>query len=258
MNADVLIIPPTVEPLSRTKAKLHLKSQQTAEDSLVDSWIAAARGQAERFMTRAIVLQTRRLMLDCLPGCIEILWNPVRSIQSIQYLDANNALQTLAADQYRVDKLSSPVRITPAYTVTWPTTYPVTNAVMVTYTAGMLLPFTADTADLLTVAGHGLADTDAVQVQPLGAGVLPTGLAVSTNYYVRDAAADTLKLSATSGGAAVDITAAGTPPNVIGRYDMEIEAALQLLVQYHEGRQAENALLEAAERLLEPFRIVRF
>ena len=262
---DILLVPPTLEPLTRTKAKLHLKSQQTAEDALVDGWIAAARGFVEAYCTKALVLQTRRLMLDCFPDCIEIEWAPLRAVQSIQYLDGEGSLQTLAVDQYRVDKLANPARITPAYGVSWPTTYGVTNAVMVAYTAGMLMPFTAaDGTDVISVAGHGLADADVVQVSTLG-GTLPTGLAAATNYHVRDAAADTLKLSATAGGAAIDITGAGTAPNVIGRVPYEIEAAMCLMIsdlEQHRGEVIVGTIVQELQRgveaLLSRFKFQRF
>lgn len=259
-TSDVLVAPPTVEPLTRTRAKLHLKSSLTAEDALVDGWIAAARGHFETFCRRAAVLQTRMLLLDCFPGCIELARSPARSVLSIQYLDSAGALQTLATSVYRVDLKSLPARIVLDFGQVWPQTFPVVNAVLVTYTAGMMIPFTADSAtDVLTAPGHGFAAADITQAAPLGtAGALPTPLAIDTNYHARDVTADTLKLAAVAGGVAIDITAPGTPPNVLGRLDKEIEAALQLLVQYHEGRQADTPLLEAAERMLQPFRVVRF
>jgi hypothetical protein len=60
--------------------------------------------------------------------------------------------------------------------------------------------------DTITEAGHALSDGDRVVLSTTG--VLPAGLAAATYYYVVSATANTFKLSATSGGAAVDITAA--------------------------------------------------
>jgi hypothetical protein len=71
--------------------------------------------------------------------------------------------------------------------------------------------FTADAAsDLLTTVGHGLAAGDPVRFTTTGA--LPAGLALATTYYVMAGGltADAFKVSATLGGAAVDITDAGT------------------------------------------------
>ncbi len=60
--------------------------------------------------------------------------------------------------------------------------------------------------NILTVTGHGYVDDTEVWI---GADELPGGLAHSTPYYVRDAAADTFRLATSPGGAAVDITSAG-------------------------------------------------
>ncbi|HNQ96612.1 MAG TPA: Ig-like domain repeat protein, partial [Treponemataceae bacterium] len=62
-------------------------------------------------------------------------------------------------------------------------------------------------SDLFTAPSHGLANGTPVW---LGAETLPTGhLAPGVVYYVIDSAADTFRLSASSGGAMVDFTDAG-------------------------------------------------
>lgn len=72
--------------------------------------------------------------------------------------------------------------------------------------------FSVDTTltnDQLLSVGHGLADGDQVIVYNVFAESLPTGLTEGTVYFVVSSATNTFKLSATSGGAAVDITAVG-------------------------------------------------
>lgn len=61
-------------------------------------------------------------------------------------------------------------------------------------------------ADSLSLVGHGLANGDRVEF----GGTLPGGLAASTLYYVVGATADAFKVSSTRGGAAVDLTSAGS------------------------------------------------
>lgn len=70
---------------------------------------------------------------------------------------------------------------------------------------------TADTADLITAPGHGLQADQRVFVLACPGAVIPTGLAENTAYYVlaTGLTTDAFKLSATSGGAAIDITASG-------------------------------------------------
>ena len=67
------------------------------------------------------------------------------------------------------------------------------------------------TTDTLTATNHQLQNNDTLI---LTATTIPGGLAANTTYYVRDATANTFKLAATSGGAAIDITSNGSGVNV--------------------------------------------
>lgn len=261
---DVVFLPAAVKPISLAAAKEHLRVTTSDEDALIGSLIKAAAGHVETFCRRALVRQTRKLVLDCFPPVIEPQRSPLRSVSSIQYLDTAGDLQTLDASRYRVDTYSCPGRITPAYGDSWPSTYMVPNAVIVTYVAGHLLPVIADhTADTLTSAGHGFANGDPTQIQTLG-GTLPGALTADTDYYVVEKTADTVKLSLTSGGAAVDISSAGTAPNVIGYVPEELIAALKLILAHFYEHREENADFEifeiplGAERLMMPYRVTRF
>ena len=65
------------------------------------------------------------------------------------------------------------------------------------------------TNDQLLSVAHGLADGDRVMLFNVFSETLPTGLVEGTVYFVVSSAANTFKVSLTSGGAAVDITAVG-------------------------------------------------
>jgi hypothetical protein len=70
--------------------------------------------------------------------------------------------------------------------------------------------FSVDTTltnDALFSVAHGLADGDRVQLFNVFAESLPTGLAEGTVYFVVSSTTNSFKVSLTSGGAAVDITA---------------------------------------------------
>lgn len=70
--------------------------------------------------------------------------------------------------------------------------------------------FTADAStDFITSTSHGYANGDAVEVES-EQGTVPAGLSENTKYFVRDQTANTFKLAATAGGAAIDLTTAGT------------------------------------------------
>ena len=79
-----------------------------------------------------------------------------------------------------------------------------------TFSGATNATFTADdTTDIITSNGHGLVDGDKVTVSNSGGG-LPGGLAAATGYFVRDATANTFKLSANPYDTAINITTAGT------------------------------------------------
>jgi hypothetical protein len=70
--------------------------------------------------------------------------------------------------------------------------------------------FTANHAtDTCASTGHGLANNDPLRVENAG-GALPAGLSAGTTYYVVNVTTNTFQLSVTHGGAAINITDAGT------------------------------------------------
>lgn len=72
---------------------------------------------------------------------------------------------------------------------------------------GSIDNFVADAGtDTLTVPNHSFVDDDTVRVSGES---LPTGIDADTTYYVVSAAADTLQLSASQGGAAINLTGDG-------------------------------------------------
>ena len=133
---------PEAEPITRAEAKLHLKvdSDQTADDSLIDALVSAAREDAEDFTGRCFVWSTWELRLDEFPtgGNQEILLPrpPCIRVNAITYVDADGATQTLGSDNWQLDDRSEPARIRPAYNLSWPATRAVMNAVTVSYVAG--------------------------------------------------------------------------------------------------------------------------
>jgi hypothetical protein len=72
--------------------------------------------------------------------------------------------------------------------------------------------FVADdvAGDTIRSPGHGFSNDDRVAFEAEDVGSLPTGLSAGTLYWVVNAATDTFKVSATQGGAAVDISAVGS------------------------------------------------
>lgn len=64
-------------------------------------------------------------------------------------------------------------------------------------------------SDVFTAPGHDFVNDDIVVVLDLSGSALPTGVSQGTKYYVISVSGDTFQLSASQGGAAVNITANG-------------------------------------------------
>ncbi len=66
------------------------------------------------------------------------------------------------------------------------------------------------TSNTLDAPSHGFSNGNTVVVWAVPGASLPTGLSEGTIYFVVGATTDTLQLSTTSGGSAIDITAVGS------------------------------------------------
>lgn len=62
-----LVTPPAVEPVTSQEVRAHLKSDDTTDNGLLATYIAAARELVEKHINRAIILQEWRGFLDCWP-----------------------------------------------------------------------------------------------------------------------------------------------------------------------------------------------
>lgn len=82
-----------------------------------------------------------------------------------------------------------------AYTASHTSRASVENGTTATFTITIAAP------GVVTANSHGLANNTPVVLNSTGA--LPTGLTAGTVYYVRNAAANTFELSATSGGGSI-------------------------------------------------------
>lgn len=130
---------PGSEPVTSTEAKLWLKVDHTADDTLITGLITAARKYAEGRTGLALLTQTVAESWDCFPACRTIslaLW-PVASVTTVQYIATGaTSYTTWNSTNYATDFVSTPARIVRGETVSWPTLASLPNAVKVTYVAG--------------------------------------------------------------------------------------------------------------------------
>lgn len=144
-----MITAPTEEPITKEEFKdafARILDASADEDILIDSFIVAARMHGENVIThRAWASRTIELVLDAFPHEILLPYPNVTALTSIKYKDTFNVEQTLSSSLYQTDDVSAgdkgddvfpPMRIRPAYGVSWPQTYSEMNAVRVRYTCG--------------------------------------------------------------------------------------------------------------------------
>ena len=151
-----IITPPAIEPVTLTELKAHLRITHDDEDSILTTYLQAARMYTETTLCwRAFIEQELELVKDYFPRyqegseIIKLPRPPLQSVTSITYRTRDGTVETVDAADYIVDTDSEPARIVPAVDETWPSDslYPV-NAVRVRYTAGYPTYYgTVDTVD---------------------------------------------------------------------------------------------------------------
>lgn len=185
-----LITAPAVEPVLLAEAKTHLRVDTTADDTLIEGLIAAARETLESTLSRALINQTWELVMDAFPGGnrIRLPRPPLVSVTSIKYKDKNGVEYT-ATSKYIVDTDSEPGQIVLHDDETWPSDelYEV-GAVRVRYVAGYgaagaNVPRPLRQALLLLVGDWYENREDTVIAQGYSANALPTGVEALVQTY---------------------------------------------------------------------------
>ena len=147
----VQTVVPAAEPVSAAEAKTHMNVTLSTDDTLIGTYITAARLYVEKVLGRQLITATYRLSLDDFPPEILLPYPPLGSITSITYTDTAGTSQTLASTLYQTNSDIEPCRVKPSWGNVWPavrlTDY---NVVKVTYTAGYGAAGTNVPADILT------------------------------------------------------------------------------------------------------------
>jgi hypothetical protein len=298
----ILRTPPTAEPLSLADAKAQARQSETFDDALITTLIAAARQFAETVTRRAFVAQRFTYLLDEFPrpgfnvgsanwygpqwginpGPLTVvapdgstgyeIWlpnPPLIAVESITYIDsATNLVTTLDPSLYLVVP-SEKALIVPSFGNVWPQTQQQKAAVVITFTAGYAAPFTATATPTNTIAvplGPSLNVGDTIRVSNQG-GALPAPLVAMTDYFVQSVVSTGVyKLAATSGGAAITLSDAGSGVSFIGAVPEGILAWMKARIgTLYENREevallnrGKVELLPYVDNLLDPFRVLEF
>jgi uncharacterized phiE125 gp8 family phage protein len=102
-----VVTPPASEPVSLAEAKLFLRVDHNAEDSLIATLIGAAREAVEAGIGRALITRRARESLDiwrrdAVNGAVLGL-GPVTNVVAVRLLANNGAQSVIDPDRYRLE-----------------------------------------------------------------------------------------------------------------------------------------------------------
>jgi len=131
------------EPISVAEVEAQVRFDLSNETDKVKLFISAIRESGEAATRRALLITEEVLNLSAFPGAlpIELKKPPLRSVDSITYIDIDGVEQTLIEDTdfrviFNTEKPVQPSCIAPMYGEAWPTARNDYNSVVITYTCG--------------------------------------------------------------------------------------------------------------------------
>lgn len=247
------VIEPAVPPLNVLALQDHVRQDIATDNVQLDIWCRAARAFAESKCNRTLIATRYRLTLDAFPArgggnsfnystpfglppsAILLERGPVLAVQSIRYLDMSGIWQTMPSTDYVADLSGQFARITPVFGKVWPAnTMPQIGSVQVLYdagdAAGISVNVGTDTISIMGGLWRALNVGDTLRFTNSG-GALPVPLAADTDYFVKTLpTATSFQLAATSGGAVLDLTTAGTGQSYLGYVPEGVGAWMKLRI----------------------------
>lgn len=143
---------PAIEPVTLAEAKLHLRVDHDAEDSLITGLISAARTDCENRLQRTLITTSWRLTLPGFPfldyqrlcdpeptllaNAIRLGVGDVQTVSSVSYLDSDGIQRTLQPAAYQLQSWAGQWMLAPAHGASWPSTQSSLQSVTVDYVAG--------------------------------------------------------------------------------------------------------------------------
>jgi uncharacterized phiE125 gp8 family phage protein len=108
-----LLAGPAEEPLSLAETKAFLKLDDTAEDALVTTLIAAARLHVEGITAKAMVAQTWRVVLSKWPPEREVALpvGPLLSLEAVTAYDDDGEATEIDVEQFELDVATPRLRL---------------------------------------------------------------------------------------------------------------------------------------------------
>lgn len=132
------IVEPLTEPVTVDDVKAQARIDLDDENDWITGNITAARQAIEPHLSRSLMPQTNRMVLDCFPlGCIiQLPRSPLRSVTEVGYVDEDGVDQILATSVYGKDIRSEPGSIFLLNEQSWPETRKQPGAVWIDFISG--------------------------------------------------------------------------------------------------------------------------
>lgn len=127
--------------ISTADAKEHLRVDFTAEDTLIDGYVAAAVSKLDGpsgAVGKALVTQSWTMQRERITGrCAVVLpVVPFQSLTSVSYYDSDNQSQTLLVADFTVYAEEDNARLVPDIGTNWPAMYDRPDALTIVWAAG--------------------------------------------------------------------------------------------------------------------------
>lgn len=132
-----LITAPTIQPVTLTETKEHLRVDFTDENDYIETLIKASTNFAEVYTYRQFITATYKQYFDEFPSAAFQLEKPkLQSVTAITYIDSDGDTQTLSTDVYEINIKSDIGEIRLKDGQSYPATDSVYNAVIIEFKAG--------------------------------------------------------------------------------------------------------------------------
>lgn len=134
----VVITPRTDYPLTLDGVKDFLQETENDNDALINLLIGSATDWVEQRTSRCLMTTDFEQRLQCWPrsNIVKIRWNPVQTVASVKYVDANEVEQTINSTNYATWTRDHVLQISFNDDYQWPTTAEVPDAFKIRYTSG--------------------------------------------------------------------------------------------------------------------------
>lgn len=104
MSSFQITSQPATEPITLVEAKAHLRVDFADEDDYIDTIIATGRSACETYCNRVFITQTWRQNIDYFTNPIKMQVNPIISLGSLKYYDADETQQTITDTSANMQK----------------------------------------------------------------------------------------------------------------------------------------------------------